>query len=183
MDRIEVVSYDPDWPKEFERIRNRLLPLLKGDCIGIEHVGSTSVPGLAAKPIIDIDVLISSRLLFPSVRDALHEAGYAHRGNLEIPGREAFFAPANAYPHHLYVCSVDAPGLHDHMVLRDMLRARPDLRERYAAAKRVAAARHPYDIEAYLDAKGGVIAEIMKMGRTEFSFDQFQPGPAPATEE
>jgi GrpB-like predicted nucleotidyltransferase (UPF0157 family) len=138
---------------------------------------------LAAKPIIDIDVVISSRLLFPAVRDSLHTIDYRHRGNLEIPGREAFFAPVETYPHHLYVCSVDAPGLHDHMVLRDMLRARPDLRERYAAAKRDAAERHPYDIDAYLDAKGGVIAEIMTTARAESSFEHFQPGPAPTTED
>ena len=181
--RIEVLPYDPAWPKEFERIRDRVAPAVGELCIGIEHVGSTSVPGLAAKPIIDIDVVISSRMLFPAVRDALHAVGYSHRGNLEIPGREAFFAPADTYPHHLYVCSVDAPGLHDHMVLRDMLRARPDLRERYAAAKRDAAARHPHDIDAYLEAKGGVIAEIMALARAEFGFEQFQPGTMPATED
>ncbi|MGE0599444.1 MAG: GrpB family protein [Dehalococcoidia bacterium] len=183
MPQIEVVPYDPQWPVEFERVRRDLLQILGNNCIGIEHVGSTSVPGLAAKPIIDIDVVISSRVVFPVVRDLLEAHGYRHGGNLEIPGREAFAEPEGSSRHHLYVCSVDAPGLHDHMVLRDMLRARPDLRERYAAAKREAAERHPHDIDAYIEDKGGVIAEIMAMARAEFSFEHFQPGEPPSTED
>ena len=172
---IEVVSYNPEWPKRFEEIRSRLVPVLEGLCIGIEHVGSTSVPGLAAKPILDIDVVISSRLVFPAVRDALGDLGYTHRGNLEIPGREAFQRPPDTFPHHLYVCSVDTPNLHDHLILRDTLRARTDLRDRYAAVKREMAALHPHDIDAYIDGKGPLIAEIMAIGRAAATFEDFQP--------
>lgn len=181
--KIEVVPYDATWPSLFEALRERIAGALGTLCIGIEHVGSTSVPGLAAKPIIDIDVVISSRLQFPAVRDALHEVGYAHRGNLEIPGRESFLAPPNLHPHHLYVCSVDAPGLHDHLVLRDMLRLRPDLRDRYAATKREMARLHPHDIDAYLDGKTAIIEEVMRLARSQATFDHFQPGPAARTRE
>ncbi len=176
---IEVVPYDPAWPAEFDALKAGLLEVIGGLCTGIEHVGSTSVAGLAAKPIIDIDVVISSRLVFPAVREALHDAGYAHRGNLEIPGRESFLQPPKSFPHHLYVCSVDTPGLSDHLVLRDMLRARPDLRDRYADTKREMARLHPHDIDAYIDGKGGVIAEVMALARAQSSVDHFQPGPAP----
>jgi GrpB-like predicted nucleotidyltransferase (UPF0157 family) len=172
---IEVVSYNPEWAKRFEEIRSRLVPVLEGLCIGIEHVGSTSVRGLAAKPILDIDVVISSRLVFPAVRGALGDLGYTHRGNLEIPGREAFQRPPDTFPHHLYVCSVDTPNLHDHLILRDTLRARPDLRDRYAAVKREMAALHPHDIDAYIDGKGPLIAEIMAVGRAAATFEDFQP--------
>lgn len=176
---IEVVPYDPAWPAEFDALKAGLLEVIGGLCTGIEHVGSTSVAGLAAKSIIDIDVVISSRLVFPAVREALHDAGYAHRGNLEIPGRESFLQPPKLFPHHLYVCSVDTPGLSDHLVLRDMLRARPDLRDRYADTKREMARLHPHDIDAYIDGKGGVIAEVMALARAQSSVDHFQPGPAP----
>ena len=172
---IEVVNYDPAWREEFEAIQARLLPALGELCIGIEHVGSTSVPGLAAKPIVDIDVVTSSRGLFPAVRDALGALGYIHRGNLEIPGRESFQRPPDTVPHHLYVCSVDTPNLHDHLLLRDTLRARPDLRDRYAEAKRAMAKLHPHDIDAYIDGKGPVIAEIMAIGRASATFADFQP--------
>jgi GrpB-like predicted nucleotidyltransferase (UPF0157 family) len=143
--------------------------------VGIEHVGSTSVSGLAAKPIIDLDVIISTRMVFAAVRDALHEAGYAHRGNLEIPGREAFMQPVGMVRHNLYVCSVDTPNLHDHLILRDTLRARPDLRDRYAAVKREMARRHPHDIDSYIDGKGPLIEEIMAAGRSMATFEDFQP--------
>lgn len=172
---IEVVSYDPSWPVQFAEIRMRVGAALGDLCIGVEHVGSTSVPGLWAKPIIDVDVVISSRLLFPAVRERLESLGYAHRGNLEIPGREAFQRPEGTHPHHLYVCSVDTPNLHDHLLLRDALRARPDLRDRYAAVKREMAALHPDDIDAYIDGKGPVIEEIMAVGRASATFEDFQP--------
>ena len=175
---IEVVPYNPAWALEFERIRDRVAPALEGLYIGIEHVGSTGVPGLAAKPIIDIDVVISTRLLFPAVRDALHTIGYAHRGNLEIPGREAFLRPEGTFPHHLYVCSVDTPNLHDHLILRDTLRARPDLRDAYAATKRQMAELHPHAIDSYIDGKGPLIEEIMAIGRAAATFEDFQPAEA-----
>jgi GrpB-like predicted nucleotidyltransferase (UPF0157 family) len=113
--------------------------------------------------------------VFPAVRDALGDLGYTHRGNLEIPGREAFQRPPDTFPHHLYVCSVDTPNLHDHLILRDTLRARPDLRDRYAAVKREMAALHPHDIDAYIDGKGPLIAEIMAVGRAAATFEDFQP--------
>ena len=175
---IEVVPYDPAWPSAFQRIRDSLLPALGRLCTGIEHVGSTSVPGLAAKPIIDLDVIISTRLVFPAVRDALHSIGYEHRGNLEIPGREAFLQPSGTFPHHLYVCSVDTPNLHDHLILRDTLRSRPDLRDRYAETKREMASLHPHDIDAYIDGKSALIAEIMAVGRASATFEDFQPADA-----
>lgn len=172
---IEVVPYDEAWPARFAEIHALVAAALGDLCVGIEHVGSTSVPGLWAKPIIDIDVVVSSRQVFPAVRDSLAGCGYAHRGNLEIPGREAFQRPDGTIPHHLYVCSVDTPNLHDHLLLRDTLRARPDLRERYAAAKREMALLHPHDIDAYIDGKGPVIEEIMAIGRAAATFEDFQP--------
>lgn len=175
---IEVVPYDEAWPARFAEIRALVAAALGELCIGIEHVGSTSVPGLWAKPIIDLDVVISSRQVFPAVRDTLAALGYAHRGNLEIPGREAFQRPEGTFPHHLYVCSVDTPNLHDHLLLRDTLRARADLRERYAAVKREMAALHPHDIDAYIDGKGPVIEEIMAIGRAIATFEDFQPAGA-----
>lgn len=172
---IEVVDYDATWATRFREVRERIWPALEGLAIGIEHVGSTSVPGLAAKPVIDIDVVISSRGRFPAVREALHTLGYLHRGNLGIPGREAFHRPPETYPHHLYVCSVDTPNLHDHLVLRDTLRQRPDLRDRYAAIKRQMAALHPHDIDSYIEGKGPLIEEVMRAGRANATFSDFQP--------
>jgi len=88
--QVVVVAWQPEWPARFEEIRGALLPALEGLICGIEHVGSTSVPGLAAKPIIDLDIVLPDASVFPRVRDALAGLGYRHEGDLGIPGREAF---------------------------------------------------------------------------------------------
>lgn len=100
---VVIVDYDPLWPKQFETLRYRLANVLGGLALTIEHVGSTAVPGLAAKPILDIDVLLRSPDDLPSAIAALASIGYLHRGDLGIPGREAFRAPSNYLRHHLYV--------------------------------------------------------------------------------
>jgi GrpB-like predicted nucleotidyltransferase (UPF0157 family) len=101
---VIVCAYDPDWPGRFQSLRKRIADALGDMAAAIEHVGSTAVPGLAAKPIIDIDVLLASETMLPAAIERFASLGYIHRGNLGIPEREAFRAPANDPPHHLYVC-------------------------------------------------------------------------------
>jgi len=160
--QVVVVPWQPEWPARFEEIRAVLLPALEGLICGIEHVGSTSVPGLAAKPIIDLDIVIPDASVFPRVRDALAGLGYRHEGDLGIPGREAFKydGKPELMTHHLYVCSCDSAELERHRALRDYLREHPLERERYAQVKFAAAARHPTDIDAYIEEKSAVIQEI-----------------------
>src|SRR5688500_3749321 len=88
-----VVAYDPVWAQLFESLREHLLDLLVGLDVGIEHVGSTAVPGLAAKPIVDIDVVVPSPEEISDVVRRLESGGYVHRGDLGIAGREAFDVP------------------------------------------------------------------------------------------
>lgn len=93
---VEVGAADPGWGRQFERVAEDLAAVLRSVPVNaIEHVGSTSVPGLAAKPILDIDVLVMSQNI-PAAIDALEVAGYTHQGDLGVSGREAFLAPANA---------------------------------------------------------------------------------------
>ena len=106
-DAIEVVEYDYSWQEQFQQYASNLDIVLDKLAMSIEHIGSTSVVGLAAKPIIDIDVVISSRLHLKEVIEKLNSIDYVHQGNLGIPGREAFFSPEGTRRHHVYVCSVD----------------------------------------------------------------------------
>src|SRR5271157_4573381 len=101
---VVVVEYDPGWPALFQFFRERLTGALGGIAAAVEHVGSTAVPRLAAKPIIDIDVLLASADRLPSAIACLAQIGYSHQGDLGIPEREAFLAPADDPLHHLYVC-------------------------------------------------------------------------------
>ena len=165
---VTVVPYDPRWPEEFGKIRAELEDALK-PCSSlfrprIEHVGSTSVPGLAAKPVIDLDLVIPSMEAFPAVKDALEAAGYRHEGDLGIPSREAFRydGKPELMKHHLYVCPEDSPELRRHLTFRDRLRSRPDEAEEYGRIKTEAAARHPADMDAYIAEKSPFIEKIYR---------------------
>lgn len=135
---IEVLEYDPSWAEEFQTYAAGLRSALGNLCMSIEHVGSTSIVGLAAKPVIDIDididVVISSRIILKQIIQKLAKLNYEHEGNLGIPGREAFMWPEGKR-HHLYVCSVDTPNLHNHLVFRDYLQAHSEAMKAYGELK------------------------------------------------
>ena len=136
--------------------------------IAIEHVGSTSVPGLAAKPIIDIDVVIPSRDDLPSAVMRLALLGYRHEGDIGVPGREAFGRDGDEeiprdgsgrrWPaHHLYVCAMDSKELERHLTFRDWLRSNPAVAADYGALKRRLADACRDDRDAYTEAKTNFI--------------------------
>ena len=131
--------------------------------LAIEHVGSTSVEGLAAKPIIDIDVVVASCDVEAAIQ-ALAGIGYNHEGNLGIPGREAFGYSGKEHlrEHHLYLCPEDSPELKRHLAFRDYLREHPQAVEEYSRIKLEAAALFPHDIDGYINHKSPVIERIYK---------------------
>jgi GrpB-like predicted nucleotidyltransferase (UPF0157 family) len=128
---------------------------------GIEHVGSTAVPGLAAKPVIDMDVLLISATDLALVIAKLASGGYEHRGDLGVVGREAFRTPPNDVPHHLYVCPSGSPEYKRHISFREYLRTHPADANRYASLKRQLIRQFGDDREAYTQAKSEFIAEIL----------------------
>jgi GrpB-like predicted nucleotidyltransferase (UPF0157 family) len=156
---VHVAEYDPAWPQRFEHLARRAAEALGDVVLAIEHVGSTSVPGLAAKPVIDLDVVVR-REDVPRAIDRLASIGYVHRGEQGVPGREAFRPPPGEAKHHLYVCTPESPGLREHLLFRDWLRAHPDAAREYAELKRALADRHRDDREAYQEAKGGFIHAV-----------------------
>lgn len=157
-----IQDYDPLWPQLFERLRTRLAVVLEGMADTIEHVGSTSVPGLAAKPIIDIDVLLTSSFDLPRAIARLASIGYEHRGDLGIAGREAFRAPREESPHHLYVCPPGNIPYLEHISFRDYLRSHQRDAEAYAELKRTLADKFRNDREAYNEAKGEFVRTILR---------------------
>ena len=165
---VTVVPYDPRWTEEFLKIRGELdaaLAVLSPAVpYRIEHVGSTSVPGLSAKPVIDLDLAIPSMGDFEAVKGALEAAGYRHEGDLGIPAREAFgYADKpGLMRHHLYVCPENSPELNRHLTFRDRLRAHPAEAEEYGRIKTEAAARHPGDMDAYIAEKSPFIEKIYR---------------------
>lgn len=121
--------------------------------LAVEHVGSTAVPGLAAKPILDVDVVISEPEAVSGTVFVLASIGYAHKGDLGIPGRETFAGPARLPENHLYLVVRDSAPHRDHVDLRDYLRKHPDQACRYANEKRRLAHLLHADREAYVNGK------------------------------
>jgi GrpB-like predicted nucleotidyltransferase (UPF0157 family) len=156
---IRLVPYDGSWPERFEEERARLVEAI-GAWIsgGVHHVGSTAVPGLEAKPIIDILVGVSDLESSRACFEPLAELEYLYAPYL--PEEMHWFCkpdPAHR-THHLHLIPVDSRRFHDELAFRDQLRSDAELAERYAALKRELAARYPRDREAYTDGKSTFIS-------------------------
>ena len=162
--RVEVSPYAPAWADDFQKIKRELDGVLNGLVLSIEHVGSTSVPGLSAKPIIDIDVVIKDEAALPPVIKALQSIGYQHNGDQGIKGREAFDYEGKEHlrKHHLYVCAADSSELKRHMTFRDYLRSDPEAVRGYSRVKEEGAALYPFDIDGYIAYKSPFIEQIYK---------------------
>lgn len=163
MRTIVVVPYDPQWPEAFEQIKNELWPAVKDIAHTIEHVGSTSIKGLYAKPIIDMNIVIDRGAL-PAIIERLAALGYQHEGERGIPDRDAFRYQDKPHlmPHHLYVCPADSAEHLRQVAFRDYLRTHPEAREMYSQIKLEMAEKHPHDIGAYIDGKEPVVMEIYR---------------------
>ncbi|MGO8704676.1 MAG: GrpB family protein [Candidatus Brocadiia bacterium] len=167
---VEVVPYNPRWPQMFEELRAVLQNALGILCRRIEHIGSTSVPGLDAKPIIDLDAVVAREDL-PRAIETLGGVGYIHQGDLGIQGREAFAREAEDVPragrrrawpaHHLYLCPEDSSELARHVAFRDCLRANQELATQYGTLKSDLAKRYKSDREAYTLAKTSFIENTL----------------------
>jgi GrpB-like predicted nucleotidyltransferase (UPF0157 family)/broad specificity phosphatase PhoE len=162
-----VVPYDPRWPELFADLRKRADAALDGIDHVIEHVGSTSVPGLDAKPVIDIAVVVADRAGVQPAIAALEAAGWRHQGDQGIAGREAFQPPGDAIYHHLYVVVAGSKPHRDHVDLRDYLRVHPGEAARYAKLKHGLAPLLATDRPAYADGKAELISELLQLARPD----------------
>ena len=162
--RVAVVPYDEAWRSAFEEIKNEIESEIGDLILGIEHVGSTSVEGMSAKPCIDIDVIINDYSGFNDIVRKLGSIGYIHEGNLGIKDREAFkyTDKPNLMMHHLYVCPKYSKELHRHITFRDFLRGNLEAVEKYSLIKEKAAELFPNDIDGYIKYKSPCIEELYK---------------------
>jgi len=168
---IEVVPWSASWARDFEIVAADVRQAL-GRIPGarIEHVGSTSVAGLAAKPILDVDVIVG-RADVPAAVAAMVGIGYVHRGDLGVVGREAFFPPDPSPRRNVYVCEAGTMNVRNHLAVRKVLRAHDDLRDAYAAVKLSLASDPAMDIDAYIARKSAVVQRVLEASG-EFSADE-----------
>ena len=162
MRNIIVVPYDENWTNEFEKIKKEILRVTEDLIISIEHVGSTSIKGLFAKPIIDMNIVIDNNDILPTIIQRLAQIDYIHIGDLGINSREAFKYTNKQHlmEHHLYVCPKDSSEHKRQIAFRDYLRLHPADCEKYSNIKIEMAKKFPHDIDSYINGKEPVILEI-----------------------
>lgn len=161
MSKVIVVDYDPNWPLMFDTIRAGMFPALEGVALTVEHVGGTAVPGVPAKPVIDIDVVVRDRDVRQGI-ESLQSIGYLHRGDRGVPKREAFHSPEGLIRHHLYLCPVSSPALWNHLAIRNHLRSNASDARAYGELKRRLATSFTNDSEGYVQAKTDFLVAILR---------------------
>ncbi len=156
-----IQEYKESWIADFNQIRQIIDEALIDLKVSIEHVGSTSIPALAAKPIIDIDIVFAKNVEFDEIRLGLERIGYIHAGNQGIAEREVFKRSKTAQTHqildfiahHLYVCPIESKELQRHILFRDYLMANKDARVEYQNMKYEIAADANQDRKKYAQLK------------------------------
>ena len=161
---VRVVEYDARWPSLFaaeeRRIRDHCrLPLR------LEHVGGTSIPGMCAKPVLDLAAGRPRETTTEDCVAALTQLGYEHRGERGVPGRE-FFSRGLPRTYHLHLVDAGGPLWREYLAFRDYLRAHAEAALRFAELKRALATRFPRDREAYTNAKAPHVQEILRLAAT-----------------
>jgi len=166
-EQVQLQDYDPSWAARFAAERNSLLALLPGVFIDIQHIGSTAVPGLVAKPVIDILAGVESMAVAESLATPLCSSGYTTSAefNDALPDRKWFMRWTNGRrTHHLHVVVYESQTWCERLRFRDALCASPELAGQYAALKRRLAEKHATDREAYTDAKAAFVHAISTAG-------------------
>ncbi|MEK4695336.1 GrpB family protein [Bacillus sp. FSL M8-0063] len=169
--RITIEEYNILWESEFYKLQSLINNVIKELVLSIEHVGSTSVKGLAAKPILDIDIVIEEYEIFPEVVKGLETIGYYHQADWSFEGREVFgrkgaFVPWNGestvwMEHHLYVCDKNSEELRRHIAFRDYLREHADVAVEYGCLKKELA-RESKNRSSYSEGKTAFITSILE---------------------
>jgi GrpB-like predicted nucleotidyltransferase (UPF0157 family) len=173
--RIVIEEYSSGWPLAFAQLQSVYRSRLGSYVAAVEHVGSTSVEGLPAKPVIDIDLIIEDHALLKPVITVLQDLGYQHIGDMGITGREAFKRTSSLTPvdgssrtwpaHHLYVCTAGNISLKNHLAFRNYLRSHPKEAIAYGLLKKRLAKEYPDNIDAYVEGKTAfIVAALKEMG-------------------
>lgn len=161
MRQVVVVPYDPQWPAAFERAAREVRAALGPSLLAIHHIGSTSAPGIHAKPIIDLLAVAGDLLQVDACAHRMRGIGYEAMGEFGIDGRRFFRRdnPAGVRTEHVHAFAAESRHVRRHLAFRDFLRAHADVAREYSQLKQRLAAAHPLDLEAYMDGKEAFIRQ------------------------
>lgn len=158
--KVKVKLYNEQWFSMFEEEENKLHEIFGSEIIEIHHIGSTSVNGLKAKPIIDIMPVVRDIKRIDEFNTAMVTIGYEPKGENGISGRRYFQKGGDNRTHHVHIYELGNPEIKRHLVFRDYLRAHPDTAKKYGDLKEELSQRFPYDIESYVKGKEKLVLEI-----------------------
>jgi GrpB-like predicted nucleotidyltransferase (UPF0157 family) len=159
---IKVVPYDPCWPAMFEAAAQEMRAILGQEVSAVHHIGSTSIPGLAAKPIIDLLVEVRLITRVDAFEERMRARGYLAYGEHGIPGRRFFLKGTPVHrTHHVHTYMQGHPKVKEHLDFRDYMIAHPEAARAYGALKERLATEFPHDIEAYMAGKNCMIKELI----------------------
>jgi len=160
--RVVVGPYDARWPEEFERAAGEVRAVVGENLLAIHHIGSTSIPGIHAKPVIDMLAVVAELDALDRRGAEMRRIGYEVMGEFGIAGRRYFRRDdaAGRRTHQVHAFADGSPHVTRHIAFRDFMRAHPSLAQEYSDLKRRLAAAHPHDIEAYMDGKDAFIKEM-----------------------
>lgn len=166
---ITVLNYNSEWPLKYARERDYITEILKDNCISVYHIGSTSVPGLAAKPIIDIMAVVRSLERVDTVAEKFSDIGYEYLGEFGIEGRRYLRKGGDERTHQIHIFQADDwNNIGRHLAFRDYMRTHEKEREEYAKIKIDLAREFPYDIDGYCDGKENFVREIEELALSQF---------------
>jgi GrpB-like predicted nucleotidyltransferase (UPF0157 family) len=179
-DPIEIVPYDPAWPERFAELGSELRASLRDVALRIDHIGSTSVPGLAAKPIIDIQISVAAFEPLDAFKQPLERLSYVYRGDNPERTKRYFREPPGRRRTHVHVRRAGSFSEQWALLFRDYLRAHHEVAAEYAAVKRRLAVRFRDDRHAYTDAKVPFLWEVIRKADQWAQVRGWLPGPSDA---
>jgi len=167
--RVRMVPHDPKWRQEFQQEAARVSAAAGSNVVAVHHMGSTAIPAIYAKPVIDLLLVVRDLAALDEKQPMMEALGYEARGEYGIPGRR-FFRRDNERgdrTHQIHAFEDGSPQIARHLAFRDYMTTRPETAQQYSDLKRELAAKHPNDIEAYMDGKDEFIKEIDKRAAQE----------------
>jgi GrpB-like predicted nucleotidyltransferase (UPF0157 family) len=164
MRKVEVVPHDPKWREAFEVESRFVADALGENVVDVHHIGSTAIPSICAKPIIDLLVEVKDIIRVDGQNSAMKSLGYEVMGEFGIPGRR-FFRKDNresVRTHHIHAFEVASVQVKRHLAFRDYMLAHPEDALKYSELKSALARKYPQNIDKYMDGKDGFIKEMDK---------------------
>lgn len=167
MRQVTVTPYNESWPAAFENAAAEIREILEPICLDVQHIGSTAVPGLAAKPVIDLLVIVLDIEEVDLFEDAFRKLGYRAKGENGLPGRRYFERGGNKRTHHVHCYEQGDAEIFRHLAFRDFLKENSQIAAAYGELKVKLAKQHPLDIEQYINGKQEMVQEIEKKAMGE----------------